>query len=182
MMWTDSSQQIFFIVRLYGPYVESRSACWATIAAASTSQAMMPTSPHDLRWVVEDVVELGLAVEQVLVHGFARLAQVLRHAVEQLGVAASSCTLAVSASFRLSVGARMIHSRSGSTPISSELACISTKRSTLVPVFVGHPVARPRPSGRRGRARRTRCSAPRGSGSGRRRAVSAALRGQDRRQ
>ena len=47
MMWTDSSQQIFFIVRLYGPYDDSRSACWATIAAASTSHAMMPTSPHD---------------------------------------------------------------------------------------------------------------------------------------
>src|SRR6266852_660554 len=37
----------------------------------------------------------------------------------------SSCTLAVGASFRCSVGARRIHSRSGSTPISSELACIS---------------------------------------------------------
>jgi len=48
MMWTDSSQQIFFIVRLYGPYDDSRSACWATIAAASTSQAMTPTSAHVL--------------------------------------------------------------------------------------------------------------------------------------
>jgi len=47
MMWTDSSQQIFFIVRAYGAYDESRSACWLTIAAASTSQAMMPTSPHE---------------------------------------------------------------------------------------------------------------------------------------
>src|SRR6266550_5161129 len=37
----------------------------------------------------------------------------------------SSCTFAVSASFRCSVGARRIHSRSGSTPISSLLACIS---------------------------------------------------------
>src|SRR4051812_34417524 len=37
---------------------------------------------------------------------------------------ASSCTFAVSASFRWSVGARRIHSRSGSTPISSELPCI----------------------------------------------------------
>src|SRR5256714_6497930 len=37
----------------------------------------------------------------------------------------SSCTLAVRASFRCSVGAFRIHSRSGSTPISSELACIS---------------------------------------------------------
>src|SRR5579862_1290930 len=36
----------------------------------------------------------------------------------------SSCTFAVSASFRWSVGARRIHSRSGSTPISSELPCI----------------------------------------------------------
>ena len=44
----------------------------------------------------------------------------------------SSWTFAVSASFRRSVGARMIHSRSGSTPISSEFACISTKRSTAV--------------------------------------------------
>src|SRR3954454_17831769 len=37
----------------------------------------------------------------------------------------SSCTFAVSASLRCSVGARRIHSRSGSTPISSELPCIS---------------------------------------------------------
>ncbi len=47
MMWTDSSQQIFFMVRAYGAYEESRSACCDTIAAASTSQAMIPTSPHD---------------------------------------------------------------------------------------------------------------------------------------
>src|SRR6185295_2895680 len=38
---------------------------------------------------------------------------------------ASSCTFAVSASLRCSVGARRIQSRSGSTPISSELPCIS---------------------------------------------------------
>src|SRR2546425_1767532 len=38
---------------------------------------------------------------------------------------ASSCTFAVSASLRCSVGARRIHSRSGSTPISSEFPCIS---------------------------------------------------------
>src|SRR3954449_8889957 len=37
----------------------------------------------------------------------------------------SSCTFAVRASFRCSVGARRIHSRSGRTPISSELPCIS---------------------------------------------------------
>src|SRR3954468_3720612 len=37
----------------------------------------------------------------------------------------SSCTFAVSASLRCRVGARRIHSRSGSTPISSELPCIS---------------------------------------------------------
>src|SRR6266508_342447 len=37
----------------------------------------------------------------------------------------SSCTLAVRASLRCRVGARRIHSRSGSTPISSELPCIS---------------------------------------------------------
>src|SRR4051812_36612105 len=37
----------------------------------------------------------------------------------------SSCTFAVSASLRCSVGARRIHSRSGRTPISSELPCIS---------------------------------------------------------
>ena len=39
-------QQIFCMVRAYGPYDESRSACWATIAAASTSQAMIPMSPQ----------------------------------------------------------------------------------------------------------------------------------------
>src|SRR4051812_29930461 len=37
----------------------------------------------------------------------------------------SSCTFAVSASLRCSVGALRIHSRSGRTPISSELPCIS---------------------------------------------------------
>src|SRR5213078_1288413 len=37
----------------------------------------------------------------------------------------SSCTFAVSASLRWRVGARRIHSRSGRTPISSELPCIS---------------------------------------------------------
>src|SRR5213596_3792306 len=37
----------------------------------------------------------------------------------------SSWTFAVSASLRCSVGARRIHSRSGRTPISSELPCIS---------------------------------------------------------
>src|ERR687888_610642 len=37
----------------------------------------------------------------------------------------SSCTFAVSASFRCRVGARRIHSRSGRTPMSSELPCIS---------------------------------------------------------
>src|SRR5215211_6952272 len=37
----------------------------------------------------------------------------------------SSWIFAVSASFRWSVGARRIHSRSGSTPISSEFPCIS---------------------------------------------------------
>src|SRR5215216_4144056 len=37
----------------------------------------------------------------------------------------SSCTFAVSASFRCSVGARRIHSRSGRTPMSSEFPCIS---------------------------------------------------------
>jgi len=35
------------IVRAYGAYEESLRACWETIAAASTSQAMMPTSAHD---------------------------------------------------------------------------------------------------------------------------------------
>src|SRR5213595_78685 len=37
----------------------------------------------------------------------------------------SSCTFAVRASFRWSVGARRIQSRSGRTPISSELPCIA---------------------------------------------------------
>ena len=32
----------------YGPYEDSRRACWATIAAASTSQAMTPTSAQVL--------------------------------------------------------------------------------------------------------------------------------------
>ena len=41
--------------------------------------------PADRR-VVEDVVELRLAGEQVVEHRLARLAEVLGHAVEQLGV------------------------------------------------------------------------------------------------
>src|ERR671923_2079004 len=44
----------------------------------------------------------------------------------------SSCTFAVSASFRWSVGARRIHSRSGRTPISSELPCISMNLTSLL--------------------------------------------------
>ena len=44
----------------------------------------------------------------------------------------SSWTLAVRASLRRRVGARISHSRSGRTPISSLLACISTKRRTAV--------------------------------------------------
>src|SRR5213079_1736830 len=43
----------------------------------------------------------------------------------------SSCTFAVSASFRCNVGARRIHSRSGRTPISSELPCISMNLISL---------------------------------------------------
>src|SRR4029450_12309776 len=43
----------------------------------------------------------------------------------------SSWTFAVSASLRWSVGARRIHSRSGSTPISSELPCISMNLMSL---------------------------------------------------
>ena len=45
-MWNDSSQQIFFMIRAYGAYEHLRSAFCETIAAASTSQAMTPTSPH----------------------------------------------------------------------------------------------------------------------------------------
>ena len=45
-MWNDSSQQIFFITRAYGAYEHLRSAFWLMIAAASTSQAITPTSPQ----------------------------------------------------------------------------------------------------------------------------------------
>ena len=45
-MWNDSSQQIFFMIRAYGAYEHLSSAFWLMIAAASTSQAMTPTSPH----------------------------------------------------------------------------------------------------------------------------------------
>ncbi len=45
-MWNDSSQQIFFIMRAYGAYDDLRSAFCETIAAASTSQAITPTSPQ----------------------------------------------------------------------------------------------------------------------------------------
>jgi len=43
----DSSQQIFFMIRAYGAYEHLRSAFWETMAAASTSQAMTPTSPQE---------------------------------------------------------------------------------------------------------------------------------------
>jgi hypothetical protein len=45
-MWNDSSQQTFFITRAYGAYEHLRSAFWLMIAAASTSQAITPTSPQ----------------------------------------------------------------------------------------------------------------------------------------
>ncbi len=46
-MWNDSSQQIFFMMRAYGAYEHLSSAFCEMIAAASTSQAMIPTSPQD---------------------------------------------------------------------------------------------------------------------------------------
>ncbi len=45
-MWNDSSQQIFFMIRAYGAYEHLSSAFWEMIAAASTSQAITPTSPQ----------------------------------------------------------------------------------------------------------------------------------------
>jgi hypothetical protein len=45
-MWNDSSQQIFFMIRAYGAYDVFKSAFCEMIAAASTSQAMTPTSPQ----------------------------------------------------------------------------------------------------------------------------------------
>ena len=47
-MWNDSSQQIFFMTRAYGAYEHLSSAFWEMIAAASTSHAITPTSPHVL--------------------------------------------------------------------------------------------------------------------------------------
>ena len=45
-MWNDSSQQIFRMIRAYGAYEHLRSAFCEMIAAASTSHAITPTSPH----------------------------------------------------------------------------------------------------------------------------------------
>ena len=45
-MWNDSSQQIFFMIRAYGAYEHLSSAFCEMIAAASTSQAITPTSPQ----------------------------------------------------------------------------------------------------------------------------------------
>ena len=45
-MWNDSSQQIFRMIRAYGAYEHLRSAFCEMIAAASTSQAITPTSPQ----------------------------------------------------------------------------------------------------------------------------------------
>ena len=45
-MWNDSSQQIFFMIRAYGAYDDLSSAFCETIAAASTSHAITPTSPQ----------------------------------------------------------------------------------------------------------------------------------------
>ena len=93
--------------------------------------------------VVEDVVELGLARQEVGRASPRGSCRGLRPRGRVAGRGpTSSCTLAVRASLRLRVGALLIHSRSGSTPISSELACISTNLSTCMAVFLGHPVAR----------------------------------------
>ncbi len=86
-MWNDSSQQIFFMIRAYGAYEHLSSAFWEMIAAASTSQAITPTSPQVNSRVVEDVVELRLAGDQVGEALLARLAEVLDDAVDQLRVA-----------------------------------------------------------------------------------------------
>jgi hypothetical protein len=45
-MWNDSSQQIFFMMRAYGAYEHFSNAFCEMIAAASTSHAITPTSPH----------------------------------------------------------------------------------------------------------------------------------------
>ena len=52
----------------------------------------------------------------------------------------SSWVLASTAILRRSPGALGIQSRSVSPPISSELACSSMKRNTLLAVLVGHVV------------------------------------------
>ena len=57
------------------------------IAAASTSQAMIADVAPGLGRVVEDVVELGLARDEVGEALLPRLAEILDHAVDQLRVA-----------------------------------------------------------------------------------------------
>ncbi len=83
-MWTDSSQQILRIVRAYGAV----AAVAQRLLGDDRRRVHQPgdhpdVGPPDGR-IVEDVVELGLARQQVIEHRLARLAQVLRHAIEQL--------------------------------------------------------------------------------------------------
>ena len=124
-MWNDSSQQIFFMIRAYGAYEHLRSAFWLMIAAASTSQAMTPDVAPGLRRVVEDVVELRLARDQVLEALRPRLAEVLDDAVDELRVA--DLVLHLRGKGELPLQRRRAEDplALGEDPMSSEFPCIS---------------------------------------------------------
>ena len=85
-------------------------------------------------------MELRLAGDQVGEALLARLAEVLDDAVDELRVADLVLHLRGQRELPLERRRRRIHSRSGSTPISSELPCISMNLIELRPVLVRHPV------------------------------------------
>ena len=86
-MWNDSSQQIFFMIRAYGAYEHLSSAFWRDDRGRVDEPGDHADVAPRLRRVVEDVVELRLAGDQVVEALLARLAEVLDDAVDQLRVA-----------------------------------------------------------------------------------------------
>ena len=103
---------------------------------------MIPTSAQPTRRVVEDVVELRLAGEQVVEHRLARLAEVLGDAVEQLGVA--DLVLDLGRQGELPAERRRAHEPLALGQDAHQLAVgvHLDEAQDRGPVLVGHPVGR----------------------------------------
>ena len=103
---------------------------------------MTPMSAHDFSRVMEDVVELRLAREQVLEHRLARLAKILRNAVEELRVA--DLVLDLGRQGELPPQRRRPHDPLPLREHAHQLAVgvhLDESEDALA-VFVGHPVGR----------------------------------------